>query len=168
MLATRNPDPGSAAPHAAAFALLALLAASRRRARRRRPPRGRPLLPRLPRRVRVLPHRLPARHAARVLLAAADGKPAAAHFGTDASVDAGATAKAQPVAPTLHAATTGRAGEAPPQDRITRSAWFVREHRRVAPATWKLPAVKSAANCAACHTNAEQGNFDEHQVRIPR
>jgi hypothetical protein len=89
------------------------------------------------------------------------------HFGTDASVDA-ATAKELSRWLNLHAATTGRAGEAPPQDRITRSAWFVREHREVAPATWKLPAVKSPANCAACHTNADQGNFDEHQVRIPR
>ena len=24
------------------------------------------------------------------------------------------------------------------------------------------------ANCTACHTQADQGNFDEHQVRIPR
>jgi mono/diheme cytochrome c family protein len=28
--------------------------------------------------------------------------------------------------------------------------------------------VKSAANCIACHTQADQGNFDEHTVRIPR
>ena len=35
-------------------------------------------------------------------------------------------------------------------------------------ATWQRPAVKSASNCAACHTRADQGDFDEHTVRIPR
>ena len=38
----------------------------------------------------------------------------------------------------------------------------------VPSAVWKLPAVKSAANCAACHTNAEQGDFRERNIRIPR
>lgn len=89
------------------------------------------------------------------------------HFGTDASVDAD-TAKELGRWLAVHAATTGRTGEPPPQDRITRSTWFVREHREVAPATWKLPAVKSPANCAACHTNADQGDFDERRIRIPR
>ena len=56
----------------------------------------------------------------------------------------------------------------PPQDRITRSAWFLREHGEVRPATWALPAVKSAANCAACHTRADQGEFRERDIRIPR
>ncbi len=30
------------------------------------------------------------------------------------------------------------------EDRITRAAWFLREHDEVPPPTWKLPAVKSA------------------------
>lgn len=29
------------------------------------------------------------------------------------------------------------------------------------------PEVKSLANCAACHTGAEQGSFDDDNVRIP-
>ena len=89
------------------------------------------------------------------------------HFGTDASVDA-ATAKELSRWLSLHGATTGRAGAAPPQDRITRSDWFLREHREVAPATWKMPAVKGPANCAACHTSADQGDFDERKIRVPR
>ena len=56
----------------------------------------------------------------------------------------------------------------PPQDRITRAAWFVREHNEVRAATWALPAVKSAAHCAACHTRADQGEFRERDIRIPR
>jgi mono/diheme cytochrome c family protein len=27
--------------------------------------------------------------------------------------------------------------------------------------------VKSAANCAACHTGAERGNFDDDNIRLP-
>ena len=56
---------------------------------------------------------------------------------------------------------------APPNDRITESAWFVREHRGIDPAVWKLPSVKSAAQCAACHTGADRGDFDDDRIRIP-
>lgn len=89
------------------------------------------------------------------------------HFGTDASVDA-ATQKELSQWLTAHAGTSERVREIPPEDRITRSAWFIREHRELAPATWQRPMIKSAANCAACHTEAEKGDFDEHRVRIPR
>jgi mono/diheme cytochrome c family protein len=90
------------------------------------------------------------------------------HFGTDASLDATTTGQ---IAGWLTAnAGPSRRGreEEPPQDRITRSAWFEHEHGRIAASTWKLPQVASAANCAACHTNANQGAFNEHDVRIPR
>jgi hypothetical protein len=88
------------------------------------------------------------------------------HFGVDASLDA---ATAPPLAAWLVAnAATGRRATQPPQDRITRAAWFVREHDDVTPSTWQRPAVKSAANCGACHAGAEQGRFDEHDIRIPR
>ena len=89
------------------------------------------------------------------------------HFGTDASVDA-ATAKQLSDWLAANAGTGRRAGEAPPQDRITRSAWFVHEHDEVPAAVWKRASVRSPSNCAACHTRAEQGVFDEHDVRIPR
>jgi len=89
------------------------------------------------------------------------------HFGTDASLDPATVGELSRWL-VANAGTSRRGGEAPPQDRITQSAWFQREHREVAAATWKLPAVKSPSNCAACHTTADQGNFDEHQVRIPR
>lgn len=89
------------------------------------------------------------------------------HFGTDASLDA-AHANAIGVWLAANAGSGKRAGEAPPEDRITRGAWFVREHREVAAATWKLPAVKGPSHCAACHRGAEQGRFDEREIRIPR
>lgn len=89
------------------------------------------------------------------------------HFGSDASLDP-ATLKELSAWLGANAGSYKRVREEPPQDRITRSAWFVRKHDEVAAATWKLPAVKSAANCAACHTRADQGDFNERYVRIPR
>jgi len=89
------------------------------------------------------------------------------HFGTDASLDP-ALMKELSNWLSTHAATGRRAAEPPPDDRITRSAWFTRQHDEVPATTWKRPSIKSASNCAACHTTADQGVFNEHNVRIPR
>ncbi len=89
------------------------------------------------------------------------------HYGADASLDP-ATVKELSGWLGANAGTYKRVREEPPQDRITRSAWFIRKHDEVSAASWKLPAVKSAANCAACHTQADKGDFNEHNVRIPR
>ncbi|WP_204247603.1 diheme cytochrome c [Acidovorax carolinensis] len=89
------------------------------------------------------------------------------HYGTDASLDA---AMVRQISTWLeaHAGTYKRVREVPPQDRITRSAWFERKHREVEPAVWKRAAVGSRANCIACHTRADQGDFDDDRVRIPK
>lgn len=89
------------------------------------------------------------------------------HYGTDASLDA-ATQKQLAAWLDANAGTYKRVRETPPEDRISRSAWFVREHDEVSAATWTLPAVRNAANCNACHTKADQGDFNEHDIRIPR
>lgn len=52
--------------------------------------------------------------------------------------------------------------------RITETAWFVRKHDEVPRATWSRKSVGSAANCAACHRQAERGQFDDDSVRIPK
>jgi mono/diheme cytochrome c family protein len=88
------------------------------------------------------------------------------HYGTDASLDA-ATVQQLNEWLQAHAGTYKRANEAPPEDRITRSAWFVRKHREINAAVWSHASVKSAANCAACHTRADQGDFDDDNLRIP-
>ena len=88
------------------------------------------------------------------------------HYGTDASLDA-ATVRQLSTWLGTHAGTYKRVAEEPPQDRITRSAWFERKHRRVEAAVWKLPSVQSAANCAACHTGAQRGLFDDEQLKTP-
>lgn len=88
------------------------------------------------------------------------------HYGADASLDATVAA---PIAVWLQAntGTYKRAGEEPPQDRITRAAWFVRKHRKLEPEVWALPSVKTAANCAACHGSADLGIYSERSLRLP-
>jgi hypothetical protein len=90
------------------------------------------------------------------------------HYGTDASLDA---ASASNISGWLkaNAGSYKRVSEEPPQDRITRSAWFLRKHRdgEVPAGVWKRASVGSPANCAACHAQAAQGNFNEHAVKIP-
>ncbi|MBI5926489.1 MAG: diheme cytochrome c [Aquabacterium sp.] len=85
------------------------------------------------------------------------------HFGTDASLDATTTRQ-------LSDWLAAHAGErrAPPQDRITRSSWFLHEHDEVGASTWQRVSIKSPSNCAACHTRADQGDFNERFIRIPR
>ncbi|MBI5259223.1 MAG: cytochrome C [Burkholderiales bacterium] len=89
------------------------------------------------------------------------------HYGSDASLAPALQAEIGAWLAT-HAGTGKRAREAPPEDRITRGAWFQREHRQVAAATWQRPAIQRASHCAACHPQAEKGDFNEHQIRIPR
>lgn len=88
------------------------------------------------------------------------------HYGTDASLDP-TTVRQLNQWLLAHAGTYKRVNEEPPEDRLTRSAWFERKHRKIEPATWKLASVKSAANCAACHTGADEGRFDDHDLRMP-
>lgn len=89
------------------------------------------------------------------------------HFGTDASLD---PAVAADIGDYLerYSGSGGRAQPAPESLRVTETAWFRHEHDEVPPTAWEDPAVKSAANCAACHTMAEQGDFRKRNIRIPR
>lgn len=52
--------------------------------------------------------------------------------------------------------------------RITETRWFVKQHDEVPRAAWTRKSVGAAANCAACHRQAEKGIFDEDTVRIPK
>ena len=52
--------------------------------------------------------------------------------------------------------------------RITETAYFLREHyeipRRLVTGN---PQVRSFSNCQSCHSNADLGIYNEHQVMIP-
>ncbi len=93
------------------------------------------------------------------------------HFGSDASIDDPTAREA------VRAYLLGRAaGEAkfPPGPdgkpilRLTQARPFVREHHEVSARAWTSRAVKSAANCGACHLGATKGRFDEDEIRIPK
>jgi hypothetical protein len=91
------------------------------------------------------------------------------HYGTDASLD---EASVREISGWLraNAGSYKRVSEEPPENRITKSAWFVRKHREgeVPANVWKRASVGSPSNCTACHANADKGNFNEHEVRIPK
>lgn len=95
----------------------------------------------------------------------------ARHFGSDASVDeprrlAIADFLAQHAGSRKVGVTADSRGK--PLLRISETAYFVREHRDIAPAVFQRPSIKSPANCTACHTGAADGNYSEHAVRIPK
>lgn len=89
------------------------------------------------------------------------------HFGTNASLD-----------PARHTVITDFLVQNSSRDirdvlgkpllRITDTARFVRKHDEVSPAVWQRPAIKTASNCAACHPQAAEGRFSEHDIRIPK
>jgi mono/diheme cytochrome c family protein len=91
------------------------------------------------------------------------------HYGTDASLD---EASVREISTWLNtnAGTYKRVNEAPPKDRITQSAWFLRKHneREVPAGVWKRVSVGGASNCVACHAQAAQGSFSERDIRIPK
>jgi mono/diheme cytochrome c family protein len=89
------------------------------------------------------------------------------HYGSDASLDA-ATQKQIDTWLQTFGGQGKRARDEPPQDRITRAAWFERKHREVSAATFKRVSIKSPANCTACHSDAAQGDFEDDRVRIPK
>src|SRR5882672_11021075 len=75
------------------------------------------------------------------------------HYGTDASLDA-RTVKDISVWLDRHAATSRKFAEAAPNNRITKTAWFIKKHREIEANVWKRAAINSPANCAACHQQA--------------
>ncbi len=90
------------------------------------------------------------------------------HFGTDASVE---PAVAKEITTWLVTnARRPRAGKPEPVPaplRITETRWFIAEHDEIPAARFKSPAVGTAANCAACHRTADQGNFSERNIKLP-
>lgn len=89
------------------------------------------------------------------------------HFGSDASLDPDTTEQI-----TLflgrNAGRKSQDASGKPLLRITETRWFKREHDEVSARTWNNPKVKSPANCAACHTKADSGNYSERNIRIPK
>lgn len=87
------------------------------------------------------------------------------HYGVDATLD---PATLQSIERELGVARTATPAAGQPLPRITTQPWFRHEHDEVGAATFRSPAVRSAANCGACHVDAGRGDFDEDHIRIPR
>jgi nitrate/TMAO reductase-like tetraheme cytochrome c subunit len=90
------------------------------------------------------------------------------HFGTDASLDSTTQAEIlrylQANAGRHDSSKSGK-----PLLRITQTRWFLHEHSEELPRDiWKNPAVKSPANCVACHTAAEKGDYSERTLHVPK
>ena len=52
--------------------------------------------------------------------------------------------------------------------RFTETRYFPRKHDEIPRRlVVNSPDIGSFSRCEACHTGAERGNYDEHQVRIP-
>ncbi|MDR0776955.1 MAG: diheme cytochrome c [Azonexus sp.] len=54
-----------------------------------------------------------------------------------------------------------------PLPKLTETNWFRREHRKITNTLWTDPQVRSASNCGACHSQAEQGSYRERELRMP-
>jgi hypothetical protein len=88
------------------------------------------------------------------------------HFDTDASLDE--KEKTQ-ISNWLrkNSATRQKYKEIAPNNRITKTSWFIRKHDEVRGDVWKRSGVKSPSNCLACHEDASRGIFNEDKIRIP-
>lgn len=76
------------------------------------------------------------------------------------AADRSSSRRAQKIAKSIPAAQTPL--------RASETGYFTHKHNEIRAEVWQRKAVGSKANCAACHGEADKGNFDEHMVRIPK
>ena len=88
------------------------------------------------------------------------------HFGTDASIDEKEWLEISKWLG-VNAATRQKYAEVSPDNRITKTTWFIRKHNEIKVDVWKRASIKSPANCGACHINATDGIFSEKNIVIP-
>lgn len=98
------------------------------------------------------------------------------HFGTDLALDAGVSAAVldflvKNAAENSKREAAFKINRSIKSDvtplRITGTSYWVRKHSEIADLVWRSPKVKSKANCAACHLDAEQGTFEDAAMRLP-
>lgn len=89
------------------------------------------------------------------------------HFGTEAGLDAQVSAHIASYLESNAGWNRARPG-ARTLLRIIETDWFRREHDEVSGSAWRNPIVKTPANCGACHTRADRGDYSERSVRVPQ
>jgi cytochrome b len=98
------------------------------------------------------------------------------HFGTDLALDATTTAAVLKFM--VDNAADGHRTEAAfkidqsvPQGvtplTITETPYWIKKHRQIAASDWANPLVKSKSNCAACHSDAGDGTYEDSAMHIP-
>jgi len=98
------------------------------------------------------------------------------HFGDDASLDAADTRSileylvANAAERSTSEASVKLLASMPNQDiiAVTQTPFWKKTHRHIAPDVFKRDAVKSRANCKACHSDVERGLLDDTNIRIPQ
>jgi len=81
-------------------------------------------------------------------------------FLVENSADQGGGRRSSKIAQSISASSTPL--------RITETSYFIRKHDEVRASVFQRKSIGSPANCAACHKGAEQGDFSEHNVSIPK
>ncbi|HRF58041.1 MAG TPA: cytochrome C [Campylobacterales bacterium] len=84
------------------------------------------------------------------------------HFGVDASLEPQTLKQIEE-----YLAREGNSRSQRVYEGISSQEWFVKEHRKIARQYITQPSVKSIANCAACHTQAANGDYRERNIMIP-
>lgn len=87
------------------------------------------------------------------------------HFGVDAGLDPKVRGE---ILDLLTKYAGPRRGQTAVPLRISETGWFRHEHDEVPAQLWPSARVKSAANCQACHLEADKGNYSERSLRLPR
>lgn len=52
--------------------------------------------------------------------------------------------------------------------QITKTAYWVHKHSDISDKYWKSEKVITKSNCAACHLDAEQGTYEDSDMRLPK
>ena len=98
------------------------------------------------------------------------------HFGSDLALDAATSAALldyaiansadkQQTEAAYKIARSLKPAEAPL--RISETPYWVKKHRNITQVQWQSDPIKSKANCAACHLDAEAGTFLDAAMHIP-
>ena len=87
------------------------------------------------------------------------------HFGTDASL--GKVESEQILNYLVTNAGSGKITANNTGMQITKSPYFIKEHRRISTNLIEQKEVGSLSNCLACHTTADKGSYSERAIVIP-
>ncbi len=59
-------------------------------------------------------------------------------------------------------------GNTVPPVSYSTTSYFKQKHHEISTGVFKRKGINSAANCLACHPRAEEGGYNEHEVKIPK